>query len=178
MIKKLWDKFHEIIMYLIFGVLTTVVSWVTYAAFTTVIPTFSFWGITIDLTTTSNVLSWICAVVFAYVTNKLWVFESKSWKPSVAFKEFWMFVSSRLVTGVIEWVGLPLLIKLGCDQAIFGIEGMLAKILVSVIVVILNYVFSKLFIFKDKKNKGEKTPDEAKPTDEIIDDILDNIRNK
>ncbi|MBQ7964696.1 MAG: GtrA family protein [Ruminococcus sp.] len=156
MIKKLWDKFHEIIMYLIFGVLTTVVSWVSYAVFTTFIPTISFWGITIDLTTTSNVLSWICAVVFAYITNKIWVFESKSWKPSVAFKEFWLFVSSRLVTGVIEWVGLPLLIKIGFNQSILGIEGMLAKILVSVIVVILNYVLSKLFIFKNKEKTKTK----------------------
>lgn len=156
MIKKLWDKFHEIIMYLIFGVLTTVVSWVSYAIFTTFIPTISFWGITIDLTTTSNVLSWIGAVVFAYITNKIWVFESKSWKPSVAFKEFWLFVSSRLVTGVIEWVGLPLLIKIGFDQSILGIEGMLAKILVSVIVVILNYVLSKLFIFKNKEKVKTK----------------------
>ena len=156
MIKKLWDKFHEIIMYLVFGVLTTVVSWVSYAVFTTFIPTISFWGITIDLTTTSNVLSWSCAVVFAYITNKIWVFESKSWKPSVAFKEFWLFVSSRLVTGVIEWVGLPLLIKIGFDQSILGIEGMLAKILVSVIVVILNYVLSKLFIFKNKEKVKAK----------------------
>ena len=178
MIKKLWDKFHEIIMYLIFGVLTTVVSWVTYALFTMVVPTYTFWGITVDLTTTSNVLSWICAVIFAYITNKLWVFESKSWKPSVAIKEFWLFVSSRLVTGVIEWVGLPLLIKVGFNQSILGIEGMFAKILVSVIVVILNYVFSKLFIFKDKKKKGDKTPDENKSTDKIINDILDDIHNK
>lgn len=175
--KKLWDNLREIIMYMVFGVLTTVVSWGTYAVFTTFIPTFSFWGITVDLTTTSNVLSWVCAVVFAYVTNKLWVFESKSLKPSVAIKEFWLFVSSRLLTGVIEWVGLPLLIKIGFDQAILGIEGMLAKILVSVIVVILNYVFSKLFIFKNKKT-GEKTADELKDTDEIINEILDDIHNK
>ncbi len=159
MIKKLWDKFHEIIMYIIFGVLTTMVAWVTYAIFTKIIPTISFWGITIDHTTTANVLSWVCGVIFAYVTNKLWVFESKSWKPSIAFKEFWMFVSSRLITGVIEWVGLPLLISIGFDQPIFGVDGMLAKILVSVIVVVLNYVFSKLFIFKRKKAIKNQTKD-------------------
>lgn len=178
MIKKLWDKFREIIMYLIFGVLATVVSWGTYALFTMIVPTFTFWGITVDLTTTSNVLSWICAFLFAFFSNKLWVFESKSWKPSVAIKEFWMFFTSRFITGIIEWFGLPLLIAIGLNQPIFGIEGMLAKVLVSVIVVILNYVFSKLFIFKNKKTKGEKTPDESKDTDKIIDDILDDIRNK
>lgn len=178
MIKKLWDKFHEFIMYMIFGVGTTVVSWITFALFTKIIPTFAFWGITVDCTTTANVLSWICAVVFAYVTNKLWVFNSKSWKPSIAFPEFGKFVSSRLLTGVIEWVGLPLLIAIGLDQSILGIEGMLAKIIVSVIVIILNYVFSKLFIFKRKKTVKELTEDEKKPTDQIIDEIMDDIRNK
>lgn len=164
-------------MYIIFGVATTVVSWLTFALFTKIIPTISFVGITIDHTTTANVLSWICAVVFAFITNKLWVFNSKSWKPSVAFKEFWLFVSSRLATGVIEWVGLPLLIKIGVDQTIFGVEGMLAKIIVSIIVVLLNYVFSKLFIFKGKK-KPDKTNNEQKPTDQIINEIMDDIHNK
>ena len=178
MIKKLWDKFHEIIMYLIFGVATTVVSWVTFALFTKIVPTISFLGITIEHTTSANVLSWVCAVIFAYVTNKLWVFDSKSWNLKLVAKELGLFVSSRLATGVIEWVGLPLLIKFGVDQAILGIEGMLAKIIVSVIVVILNYVFSKLFIFKDKKNVGTPTPDELKSTDKIIEDILSDIENK
>lgn len=160
MIKKLWDRFHEFIMYMIFGVGTTVVSWLSFAVFTKIVPTFTIWGITVDHTTSANVLSWICAVIFAYITNKLWVFESKSWKPSVAFKEFWLFVSSRLLTGVIEWVGLPILISIGFDQAILGIEGMLAKILVSVIVIILNYIFSKVFIFKRKKTIKDMTDDE------------------
>ncbi len=178
MIKKLWYKFHEFIMYMIFGVGTTVVSWLSFAIFTKVIPTFSFGGITVDCTTTANVLSWICAVIFAYVTNKLWVFGSKSWKLSIVFPEFGKFVSSRLLTGIIEWVGLPLLMAVGLDQAIFGIEGMLAKISVSVIVIILNYVFSKLFIFKRKKTIKEITEDEKKPTDQIIDEIMDDIHSK
>ncbi len=154
MIKKLWDKYREIIMYLIFGVLATAISWGTYALFTKIVPTFTVFGITVDLTTTSNVLSWVCAFLFAFFSNKLWVFESKSWKPNVAFKEFWMFFTSRFITGIIEWFGLPLLLFIGLDQTIFGVEGMFAKVLISVIVVILNYVFSKLFIFKDKKKKA------------------------
>ncbi|MBR2714765.1 MAG: GtrA family protein [Ruminococcus sp.] len=177
MIKKIWNKYHEFIMYMIFGAGTTVVAWVSYAIFTKTIPHISFFGISIDNTTTANVLSWICAVIFAYVTNKLWVFNSKSWNPKVAFKEFVMFVSSRLATGIIEWVGLPLLIAIGVDQKIFGVEGMLAKILVSVIVVLLNYVFSKLFIFKRKKTIKTLTDDEKKSTEEIIEDILDDIHN-
>ena len=118
-------------------------------------------------------MSWICAVLFAFVTNKIWVFDSKSWRPSVALKELGLFVVSRLISGVIEIAGVPLLIWFGIDQTIFGIEGMVAKVLISVIVVILNYVFSKLFIFKSKK----KTIDENTPTDEIIEDILEDIRN-
>ncbi|MBQ2944929.1 MAG: GtrA family protein [Ruminococcus sp.] len=178
MLRKLWDKFHEFIMYMVFGVGTTIVSWMSFAIFTKIVPTFTFAGITVDCTTTANVLSWICAVIFAYVTNKLWVFNSKSWRARIVFPEFGKFVSSRFITGVIEWVGLPLLIAVGLDQTIFGIEGMLAKITVSVVVIILNYVFSKLFIFKRKKTIRELTEDERKPTDQIIDEILDDIRNK
>lgn len=153
MIKKLWEKYREIIMYLVFGVLTTVVSWATYALFTKIIPEISLFGITVSVVTTSNVLSWICAVLFAYVTNKIWVFNSCSWQPSAVAKELGLFISSRLATGVIEWVGVPLLVHIGVNQTIFGVEGMLSKVLVSVIVVILNYVFSKLIVFKNKVSK-------------------------
>ncbi len=196
MIKKLWDKYHEIIMYLVFGAGTTVVSFLSYFVFEIIIPTISFWGITIEHTTTANVLSWFCAVIFAFVTNKIWVFESKSWKPSIAFKELVLYFSSRIATGFIEWFGLPLILKIGesciangsngffakifiwLSQPIFDSEGFIAKIAVSIIVVILNYVFSKLLIFKNKKKSPLVHEDEKKPTDEIIDDILDDIRNK
>lgn len=196
MIKKLFDKYREIIMYLIFGVGTTVVSFLSYFIFEIIIPTVSFWGITIEHTTTANVLSWICAVLFAFVTNKIWVFESKSWKPAIAFKELVLYLSSRIATGFIEWFGLPLILKIGencalngtdgffakifilLSQPLFGSEGLIAKITVSVIVVILNYVFSKLLIFRRKKTIESKISDENKETEEIIDDILDDIRNK
>ena len=155
-IKGLIIKYKEIILYLIFGALTTIVSWGTYALFTKLIPSFSVFSFEVTTVMTANVLSWICAVIFAYVTNKLWVFNSKSWKPATAVKELALFVSSRLATGVLEWVGVPLLVIIGLNQTIFGIEGMLSKVIVSVIVVILNYVFSKLFVFKsEKKNKAD-----------------------
>lgn len=160
MLKKLWDKLHEIIMYMLFGIITTVISWASFAIFTKIVPGFSLWGITVEHTTSANVLSWVCAVISAYVTNKLWVFDSKSWKLSVVFKELSLFVSSRVLTGIIEWVGLPVLIAIGVDQPILGIDGMLAKIIVSVIVVILNYIVSKLFIFKRKQTVKELTEDE------------------
>jgi putative flippase GtrA len=103
----------------------------------------------------AKVISWICAVVFAFVTNKIWVFESKTWKFSVAFKEFWLFVLARLATGPIEWLGVPFLVSLGLNQTLFKIEGFYANIIAMVLVVILNYVFSKLVIFRKKKQPEE-----------------------
>lgn len=148
-IKELFLKYKEIIMYLAFGVLTTFVSWGSYALFEMLLGLF----ITnvIVLSTVANVLSWVIAVLFAFITNKLWVFESKSWKGSTLIKELSAFVGSRLLTGVLEWFGVPLLMLIGLDQPILGIEGMLAKILISVIVVILNYILSKLLVFKNNK---------------------------
>lgn len=164
-IKGLFVKYKEIILYIIFGVLTTLVNWVTYWLVEPLISSgmhgdelmFSLFGMDITYTTfaifLANFIAWVAGVAFAFVTNKIWVFESKSWKPSVAFKEFWLFVAARLITGVLEWFGVPLLVAIGLNQKIFGVDGFAAKIIVSVIVVILNYVFSKLIIFKDKKEK-------------------------
>ncbi len=132
----------EIIRYLIMGGLTTVVSWGSYALFAKVCG----WSIT-----AANIVSWICAVVFAYLTNKVWVFHSYSWKPAFILKEAALFISARLITGVIEMAGVPLLVRLGMDQKILGVKGMMAKVVVSVLVVILNYVFSKLIIFRKKR---------------------------
>ena len=148
-IKILFIKYKEIIMYLIFGVLTTFVSWGSYAIFEILFGTII--SNSIALSAVANVLSWIVAVLFAYITNKLWVFESKSFKAEVVVKELATFVGSRLATGVLEWVGVPLLMVIGLNQSIMGIEGMVAKIVISVLVVILNYILSKLFVFKDKK---------------------------
>lgn len=100
----------------------------------------------------ANVLAWVLAVIFAYVTNKLFVFESYSWNPKFVLRELALFVSARLATGVLEIFGVPFLADLGLNQTIFGIDGMVSKIIVSVLVVILNYVFSKIFIFKKEKD--------------------------
>lgn len=148
-VKKIFNKYKEIIMYLIFGVLTTVVSWGSYAVFTKV-----FESAIVDenvLVAVANVLSWVVAVLFAFITNKLFVFESKSLKPTIVFKELGLFVGSRLLSGAVEWVGVPLLVWLGLNQTIFGVEGMVSKVLVSIIVIILNYILSKLIVFKKEK---------------------------
>lgn len=140
--KKLLDflkKKQEIIAYLFWGGMTTVVSWGSYALFSGV----CHMGVTV-----SNGLSWICAVIFAYFTNKLWVFGSKSWEWKVLWREIGLFLSARIITGVFELVMVPLLVVLGMNQKIAGIEGALSKIVVSIAVIILNYICSKLVIFK------------------------------
>jgi putative flippase GtrA len=139
-VKGIIEKYKEIISYLFWGVMTTVVSWGTYSLFVTVIQSVSV----------ANILSWICAVVFAYVTNKLWVFQSREWAFCTIIPELLKFVTARLATGLLEIVGVPLLVYLGLNQRIAGIEGMAAKVFVSVIVTILNYVLSKLLVFRKK----------------------------
>lgn len=158
---NLLKKYREIIMYIIFGLLTTFVGWGSYVVFVNSFPIAN----KDILVFVSNLLSWICGVVFAFVTNKLWVFNSKSWEKKLVIKEAVTFVSSRAITGVLEIFGVPLLASTGYDGIFFNIvkamglsmklfytEGIYSKMSVAVIVIILNYVFSKLFVFKDKKD--------------------------
>lgn len=142
-IQELFVKYKEIIMYLIFGVGTTAVNWVIY----TVLVAF---GNVVNLTL-ANIIAWVGAVAFAYITNKLWVFESKSWSPKVVWKELGMFLGARIFSGIFEIGLFPVLVWLGMNQAIFGVEGMLAKVVISVLVIVLNYIFSKLLVFKKKE---------------------------
>lgn len=129
----LWQKYKGIFFYLVFGVLTTVVNIVTYHL------CYEVWGVP---NVPSNIIAWVLAVAFAYITNKLWVFDSKSFAPDILLPELWKFVSCRLATGVMDlaimWVGVDLL------QG----PATILKIGSNVLVVVLNYVFSKLVIFK------------------------------
>ena len=134
-IKRLLLKYKEVIMYLIFGVATTLVNWVVYS-----------------LLMKTSAVNMTISNAIAYITNKLFVFESKSWNVAEVWKEVVKFFGARIATGVVEIGGLPLLYYIGVKQSLFGVEGFVAKILVSVIVVILNYVFSKIFVF-NKKDK-------------------------
>lgn len=139
---SLLKKHKEIIMYLIFGVATTVVSLVSYALF---VELFSL-GIT-----ASSALSWVLAVTFAFVTNKLFVFESRSREKKTVFRELVSFFAARGISGIVE-VFLPeLLFKVGLNASVFGVEGFVAKVVVNIIVIIMNYVLSRFFVFKNKK---------------------------
>lgn len=163
-IKGLFIKYKEIVMYIIFGVLTTLVRWITQwlfmRIFENILPKqeMDLWFLHYDSAAvfTATLLSWLAAVLFAYVTNKLWVFESKSWKPSVALRELWQFFLSRLITGVIEIGGIYLLVGVGVDRIVIQKSTMDATILMSGIIMVLNYIFSKLIVFKKKEETAEK----------------------
>ena len=157
-IKELYLKHREVIDYLFWGVMTTLVSFVTYSVFVVLLSLglknaeVSLLGMSFSISITiANILSWICAVLFAFVTNKLFVFKSKSFARGVFLPEFAKFISARILTGILEMVGVPLLVSFGLGMTIFGVEGAISKIVVTVLVIILNYVFSKIFRFKTKE---------------------------
>lgn len=139
MFKRIVNR--ETILYLVFGVLTTVVN---YAVFWLLFRIFGEGG-----TLLINAAAFICAVTFAYVTNKLFVFESKSWARSVIKKEIPSFLGARLFTFFLEEAGLWLYGMTDADWAMLGMDGTLVcKAVLTVVVIVLNYVFSKLFIFR------------------------------
>lgn len=120
----------EVVMYVIFGVLTTAVNFVTYLLFARV---FNIHYLI------SNVLAWFLSVLFAYITNKIWVFESKN--PNI-LKEMSLFFGGRIFSGVVDTALMYLLID------VLVVSDVISKIIIQVIVVILNYVISKLIVFK------------------------------
>lgn len=140
LIKRFWNwgwgiyhKNEELWNYLIVGALTTVVSIGSYSIFSKLLKINYL---------ISNVLSWIVSVIFAYFTNRWFVFHSKEKKK---FKEFIAFVSSRLLTLLLD----SCLMIVGVDY--LKIDDLLTKILVQIIIVISNYILSKLIVFKKEK---------------------------
>ena len=144
--RRLLQKYRELILYVIFGAATTLVS---MAVFSLAQKLFAP-PLTDAQLNICNAVSWAAAVSFAFVTNKLFVFESKSWRPALALREAAAFLGSRLFSGAVELLGFPLLLKLGLDRTLFGIEGFWAKAAITVIVIVLNYVLSKLLVFRKK----------------------------
>lgn len=131
---------REVFFYLVFGVLTTLVNIVSFAILTRLLSA----G-----TVLSNVIAWFLSVLFAYVTNRRWVFQSKDGN---VFREAAAFFSGRIGTGVLDTVVMFITVDL------LGWNDMVMKVISNVIVVILNYVISKFFVFKDgtvRENAGE-----------------------
>ena len=132
-IRDLLVKYQDIISYLFFGVLTTVVNFLVYYPLTNML------GIN---ATVSNMIAWVVSVAFAFVTNKPFVFKSYDWSAKVAVPELYKFVGTRVGSGMLETAMIFLLVDL------LRFDGNIVKLAVSVLVVIINYVGSKLLVFK------------------------------
>lgn len=147
LLKKIINR--EMFDYIVFGVLATVVSLVTFWLFDKLLGS--------KYALISNVISWIITVTFAFFTNKFFVFHSKSMESKTLLKEIISFTSARLFSLGVEEGGLAIAQFLfhADKKTYFGVIGgmMIAKVILQIIVVIINYVFSKLFIFKEKKSK-------------------------
>ncbi len=128
-------KKNNVLSYLFFGVLTVCVNTIAYFIFAHILK-FS--------TVISTIISWFLAATFAFVTNKAWVFESKSWDKYTLLKEATKFYLCRLVTGVLDVAIMFVFVDL-----LFW-NDMLVKVLSNVVVIVLNYIASKFVIFTDK----------------------------
>ncbi len=129
---------REGIAYLIFGVLTTVVDYV--------ISNGLYYGFGYGVVS-SQTVAWVAAVLFAFVTNKWWVFQSHTLNPAEVWKELTAFTMCRVATVLFSLAASYVLVDL------MGVEFFIGKVLISVVVVILNYVLSKLLIFTGKNGR-------------------------
>lgn len=134
-ILSLIRKHYDVLAYLLFGVLTTVVNYVIY------LPCYNLLGLS---ATVSNLIAWVVAVAFAYLTNKPFVFRSHDWSAKTVIPELTKFVSCRVASGAAESVILLLTVD------ILHWNGNVWKLITSVLVVVLNYIGSKLLVFRKK----------------------------
>ena len=132
-LSTLFKKYRSIILYAIFGLLTTVVNYFVYfplyywAEFTAVF---------------SNVIAWLFAVIFAYITNKIYVFNTNNWSFRAVIKESFAFFSCRVLTGALETVALFIAVDY------LGMNSIVWKLAISFGIVFINYISSKLFVFR------------------------------
>lgn len=142
-VMAIYRKYQDVIPYLFFGVLTTIVNVVSYSIF----------AHTLGLNTTiATILAWFLAVLFAYLTNRKWVFHSSAKGFSEVFREILAFVGCRVATGVVDWGMMVVLVDM------WHFNDIVIKILANVVVIISNYVTSRLLVFakKDKKKSSRK----------------------
>ena len=134
-IRMLIRKHYDILAYLFFGVLTTVVNYVIY------LPCYNLLQLSAAV---SNAIAWVAAVAFAYVTNKPFVFRSHDWSAKTVVPELTKFVGSRVASGALEMA----IIFVTVDLMLWN--GNVMKLVTSVLVVIFNYVASKLLVFNKR----------------------------
>lgn len=135
-LKALYQKYKDIIPYGIFGVLTTLVNVIVYWTSARLL------GLGVM---PSTVIAWILAVLFAYITNRKWVFHSTAVTAAEIRKEIISFFVCRLATGVLDWACMFIFVDL------LRLYDVAIKVLANILVIILNYVASRLVIFKKKK---------------------------
>ena len=140
-IRELVTKYRSYILYIIFGALTTLVNMAVYAL------CYQAAGIA---NVPSVIIAWIVSVAFAFVTNKIWVFESKAFNAETLKREVPAFFGARIATGVLD-VGIMYL-------AVDVLQGSATiwKLISNVIVIIINYFASKLFVFRKKEQTKEE----------------------
>ena len=129
------ERFKEIILYLIFGVLTTVVNIVVYF----ICSRFLYLDVL-----SSNIIAWLLSVLFAYITNRKFVFKSKAEEISIILKECINFFLGRLGTGILDTVIMFVSVDL------LAFNDVVMKVLSNIIVIVLNYLISKLLVFRVK----------------------------
>lgn len=135
MIKKLIVKYKSFISYAVFGVLTTLVNMAVYAF---------LYNLLKMPNVVSTILAWFMAVLFAFITNKLWVFDSKSFDFKILRHEIPTFFGCRILTGVLDVAIMYFAVD------VFAWNATLWKLISNVLVIIINYVASKLLIFRKK----------------------------
>ncbi|MCC8110976.1 MAG: GtrA family protein [Ruminococcus sp.] len=152
-LQKLWNAHESIWMYIIVGGLTTVISLLFQMVPTAI---FTELGLSSWINTfLSTTISWIASVTFAFFTNKVYVFKSKTTTRKAFWREFFMFYSARLVTYFLEL----LIMELGnhffatVNNEIVTWRSLVIKIFAQVIILVVNYIFSKLVVFKNKETK-------------------------
>lgn len=132
---KCYFKYKGPILYIFFGGITTLINIISYYI--------SYKTLHLS-NVTSTILAWIFSVIFAFISNKVWVFGSKSWNKNIVTKELVSFISVRLLTGFLDVA----IMYIGVD--LLNYNGLLMKIASNLFVLISNYIGSKLFIFKNK----------------------------
>lgn len=131
----LLEKYWGVLVYLFFGVLTTLVNYLVF------FPLYNWLHFS---ATVSNIIAWAVAVLFAFLTNKPFVFKSYDWSAKTILSEAGKFIGCRIGSGVLETVVVWLMVD------ILLLNGNWTKIGVSFFVVVLNYISSKLFVFKSE----------------------------
>ncbi len=151
-VRNLLIKYKELILYGIFGVFTTAVNFVVFWISGKLLGE--------ELYLVSNAVAWLAAITFAYFSNKLFVFQSKSFAPKVIVGEMSIFFSSRILTFFIEeggmWLFVDALRFSELSVSVFGFEiggQMIAKAVVGIVVIIINYILTKFVTFRKNKDK-------------------------